>query len=150
MASARAQSAREVLDVVPMVMRFIRAQMREYGAVELSVPQFRSLLFIKRHADSPLGSVAEHLGLTPPSTTKLVDCLERRALVQRKASSADRRKISLGLTARGNALLDKATKGTQASLVEALADLEAPELKAIGVAMAALRRVFSATSRDEG
>lgn len=150
MASARAQSARDVLDVVPMVMRFIRAEMRKYGAVELSVPQFRSLLFIKRHAESPLGSVAEHLGLTPPSTTKLVDCLERQGLVQRKASSADRRKVTLGLTARGSALLDKATEGTQASLVAALAGLEVSELKAIEVAMDALKRVFAATSREQG
>ncbi|MGA2378038.1 MAG: MarR family transcriptional regulator, partial [Spirochaetia bacterium] len=61
------ECAREVLDVVPSVMRFIRTEMRSHRALDLTVPQFRSLVIIERAAGTSLTGVAEHLGLTPPS-----------------------------------------------------------------------------------
>ena len=40
--------AREILDVVPIVMRMIRAEMRSQRSADLAIPQFRALLFISR------------------------------------------------------------------------------------------------------
>lgn len=148
MAVEKDSSAREVLEVIPMAMRFIRAQMRKYGAVDLSVPQFRSLLFLRRHAGSSLGGVAEDLGMTPPSASKLIDCLERRNLVERKASSLDRRMVTIGMTPKGNELLDQAIEGTQKSISETLAALTPREISAVGLAMSALKRVLSLAKHD--
>ena len=146
----RDSSAQEVLEVIPMAMRFIRAQMRKYGSVDLSVPQFRSLMFLRRHAGSSLGGVAEHLGMTPPSASKLIDCLERRKLVERKASPSDRRMVTLGLTTEGNELLDQAIEGAQKSISATLAALEPQELSALDLALAALKRILSVTKHDPG
>jgi hypothetical protein len=38
-----------LLDVLPQVMRAIRAEMRSHRALGLSVPQFRALGFVRRH-----------------------------------------------------------------------------------------------------
>jgi hypothetical protein len=54
--------AREVMETVPLVMRFIRTEMRSRRAPSLSVPQFRVLTFLSRRPGAPLSSVAEHLG----------------------------------------------------------------------------------------
>jgi DNA-binding MarR family transcriptional regulator len=83
MANVEKDCAREILDVKPVVMRFIRAEMRRHRAPGLSVPQFRTLVFIERSEGSSLGTVAEHLGLTPPSACKLVDGLRERRLIFR-------------------------------------------------------------------
>jgi len=79
MAKAERRCAREVLEAVPVVMRFIRAQMSSHRALDLSVPQFRSLVFIERNGGSSLGEVAENLGLTPPSASALINVLQGRA-----------------------------------------------------------------------
>lgn len=136
------ETARQVLEVVPAVMRTVRAQMRESGAANLSVPQFRTLGFIDRHRGASLSDVAEHIGLTLPSMSKLVDGLVARKLVIRQSHADDRRRITLGLTARGCAVLQSARESTQASLVERIATLTENERVIVVHAMQILQPLF--------
>ena len=60
----------QVLEVVPTVMRFIRTQMRSHRSLDLSVPQFRALVFIERTDGASLGvspriSADPSVGLCP-------------------------------------------------------------------------------------
>ncbi len=146
--------AREVLDVVPSVMRFIRCELRGHRATGLSVPQFRALLYIHRNPDaSPMG-VSGNLGLTPATTSALVDGLVRRALLHRGSSAQYRRKVTLSLTASGRKTMESTLLATQKSLGTALAGLHPADLHALTEAMACLRRVFAAVAssgvRGEG
>jgi DNA-binding MarR family transcriptional regulator len=143
MPTRAAECAREVLDVVPAVMRFIRSEMRCHRAAGLSVPQFRALTFLNRRAGASLSAVAEHLGLTPPSTSKLVDGLVERRLLSRQPSAADRRRITLTLTPAGQAILETARHETQARLAEVLAVLPPRDAEAVVRAMQALRPIFA-------
>jgi hypothetical protein len=43
------ESARELLDVVPIVMKEIRSLMRSQGSSDLTIPQFRTLAFVNRN-----------------------------------------------------------------------------------------------------
>ncbi len=79
--------AREVLDIVPIVMRVIRTEMRNQGSAEMGMPQFRALLFISRNPGSSLLAVAHHLGLTSPTVSKMVDGLVLNSLVRRRVFS---------------------------------------------------------------
>ncbi len=137
------QCAREVLETVPVLMRYIRAQMRSHRGADLSVPQLRTLLFVNRNQGAALGSLAEHLGLTSPSASKLVEELVKRKLLARSPSTADRRKISLGISPAGKRLLETVLKDTQGKLSAALAALAADDLQAVDQAMAALRNCFA-------
>ena len=135
--------ARELVEVVPVVMRSIRAAMRRYRAGDLSVPQFRTLLFIRRNPGASLSEIAEHLGLTPPSASAKIDGLVTRDLVKRRESKNDRRRIHLTLTAEGEALLARAGQETQAYLAERLAALSETEIDQVMRAMQSLRPVFT-------
>ncbi len=135
--------AREVLEVVPLVMRTIRTRMRQSRARELSVPQFRTLLYIHRHPDASLTDVAEYLGSTAPSTSALVDGIVARNLVKRQESQVDRRRITLNLTDQGKSILDAAHDETQTFLAELLAGLSALERDTVVQAMHALRQIFT-------
>lgn len=139
--------AREVLDVVPSVMRFIRTEMRSHRALGLSVPQFRSLVFIERSAGTSLNGVAAHLGLTPPSVCKLIDGLSNRGMVQRMQSPGDRRRLTIEITAEGAQALARARSAAQKSLSRLLGSLNAEELSIVARAMSDMRRVFAPGAR---
>ncbi len=144
--------AREVLDVVPSVMRFIRTEMRSHRALDLSVPQFRSLVFIERSAGTSLNGLAAHLGLTPPSACKLIDGLSSRGMVKRRESTGDRRRLTMEITAEGAQALARARSAALKSLSRLLGSLDAEELSSVTRAMSDLRRVFAAGAhpRSEG
>ncbi len=142
--------AQAVLEVVPVVMRTIRARMRQHRAADLSVPQFRTLAFIDRNAGASLSDVAEHIGLTLPSMSKIVDGLVARKLVIRETHPEDRRRMILTLTRSGQTALVTSRKATRACLAEMLAPLSDAERMTIVKAMENLREVFSPESNGRG
>jgi MarR family transcriptional regulator for hemolysin len=137
-----AECAREVLDTVPLIMRTVRSEMRSHRTPDLTVPQFRALTFIHRHPGASLSKAAEHMGLTLPSMSKIVDGLVARQLVLRHTPPEDRRRVSLALTASGQATLRAAREATQARLAEALQTLSPAQRVCIIEAMRTLRPLF--------
>lgn len=134
--------ARDLLETVPLVMRFIRDPVRRGRAAGLSLPQFRALNFLHRVTDSSLSAVAGHLGLSLPAMSRLVNGLVARGLVERRTVATNRRQVALALTARGQAVLEKVRGGIRRRLAEALKSLPAAEQKTIQRAMQALRNAF--------
>jgi DNA-binding MarR family transcriptional regulator len=136
------ECARELLDVVPLIMRDIRTQMRRRRTPDLTVPQFRTLLFVSRNAGASLSEVADHIGLALSSTSKLVDDLIRGGLMTRQEQSSDRRRVSLVVTPRGATLLEVSRKGTLEYLAEKLEGISGAERETILKAIKGLRCVF--------
>jgi DNA-binding MarR family transcriptional regulator len=136
------EAALDILETVPMVMRVLRAEMRQHRQTGLSVPQFRSLAFLKGRPGAALNSLAEHIGLTPASTSKLVDGLVERNLVERRDALEDRRRIMLSLTPQGLSVWEDAFEHTRAFLAERLAGLSETEREALQGSMRVLRPLF--------
>jgi DNA-binding MarR family transcriptional regulator len=136
------ECARQLLDTTPQIMRFIRAEMRSHRGHDLSVPQFRTLTFINRNPEVSLSHLADHLGLTLPSTSKLVDGLVNQKIVTRRESKEDRRRLTLALTKNGEDILRVAREATQNHLKDVLHKLSADELSTIIRAMNLLQPLF--------
>jgi len=143
------ECARQVLETVPLVMRTVRAEMRRHRAADLSVPQFRTLTFLSRQAGASLSQVAEHIGLTLPSMSSLVEGLVERKLILRNTHSVDRRRVTLTLTARGQSVLEAAHGATQAALAEKLAALAPQDRTIVVQAMQAVRPIFEPDTYGE-
>jgi DNA-binding MarR family transcriptional regulator len=141
--------AQEVLEVVPVVMRTIRAELRRHRAADLSIPQFRTLAFIDRQTDASLSDVAEHIGLTLPSMSKIVEGLVVRKFVTRQTHATDRRRMMLALTARGQTALQTSREATRACLAEDLATLSQRQRDTIAQAMEILRPVFTSPGETQ-
>jgi DNA-binding MarR family transcriptional regulator len=141
--------AREVLDVVPLVMRVLRAEMRSQRGPQLSVPHFRVLAFLGNNEGASLSEVAEYVGLRLPSMSTLVDGLVTRGLVSRAPSAVDRRRLALCLTTRGRATLNAARRATQARLVKQLATLPPEQQATVAAAMETLRGLFATRTAEE-
>jgi DNA-binding MarR family transcriptional regulator len=140
------ECAREVLDVVPLVMRAIRAELRRHRSADLTLAQFRALAFVNRQGRASLSEVAEALGLSLPSMSKMVDGLVGRGFMTRIEDPADRRRVVLALTEAGNANLQAALDATETCLAQSLVRLPEDRRRSVVQAMAALREVFSQDS----
>ncbi|HOA75136.1 MAG TPA: MarR family transcriptional regulator [Phycisphaerae bacterium] len=142
-ASLAGQCAREVLAGIPGVMRFIRGQMRANRA-GLTVPQFRTLVFLSLNDRPSLSELADHLGLSLPAASRMVDLLVRRTLIQRSPQPHDRRRVCLGLTAMGRQKFQAAHEATRQALADNLSRLSRSELTRLREGMRVLCRVFAA------
>ena len=142
MSATPEEAASELLEVVPVVMKEIRTEMRSRRSPDLTVPQFRALAFIDRNKGASLSAVASHMGLTLPSTSRLVDVLIARRLLTREDNPADRRRVKLGVTSRGLTILGNSRRGTLDYLAKKLGGISADDRKVIVEGMAAIRRVF--------
>ncbi len=141
--SSVGECAHEVLDVVPMVFRVIRAELRKHSAKEMSVPQYRMLAFVYRNEGASLSEVGDHIGLTLPTMSLLVDGLVARGLVSRRTDPEDRRRMTLTLTEAGRARLESARAATMANLEERLRQLSASDRATITTTMRMLSELFT-------
>jgi DNA-binding MarR family transcriptional regulator len=135
--------ASELLDVVPAIMRQIRQHMRAASVAELSVPQFRTLRFLDCRRGCSLSDLAEHIGLSLPSASKLVQLLLTRGYVHREIDPIDRRRTILAPTPKGKRVIKIARQATQEFLAEQLSELSEDRRSEVIAAMQTLRKVFS-------
>ena len=137
-ASAPDATAQAVLEIIPALMRRIREESHRYRPRSLTVPQMRALGYIRRTPGTSLSGVAEHLGVTPPTASALVDRLVRMDLVRRKADPAERRRAVLTISPEGRALWTWTTAKIRETLRGDLRSLSTRELDDVRKALETL------------
>lgn len=135
--------AEAALEVIPMVMRVIRKEFRSQRDPALSLPEFRSLLFINRSPGCALNEVAEHIGLEAPATSKLVEHLVQRRLVKRQKDAGDRRRVNLSVLPKGKLSIDSAFHHTRLFLAKRFAHLTEGQRRNLLDSMEILKSAFS-------
>ena len=131
------------LETAPPVMRAIRALMRAGRGDDLSLPQYRALGYVGRHPGASLSAVADHLGLSTPAASRLVDALVEKGLVERAAAPMDRRYITLYLAEQGEALHARTRSQALAGLSARLEGLSPDERALLARALPILRGLFA-------
>jgi long-chain acyl-CoA synthetase len=101
-------------------------------SLELSLPQYR-VLSLLGDGSSASSALAGRLAVSPPSVTAVVDGLVARGLVERHADAADRRRLTLVLTAQGLEVLHAAETAVDARLGEVAEYLEDPSSAAAAI-----------------
>ena len=139
--------AHELMDTAPKIIQSIRVEMRRGHGSDLSISQFRTLRFIQRNPDSSLTDLADQLGLSLPSVSKLVDGLVKKELISRQESPTDRRQLTLVLTRNGESIINSARASAKANLANILSCLSNEELKTVHQALELLFPLFAPQSR---
>ncbi len=103
----------------------------------------------KRNPNSSLSDLADHLGITPPSVSKLVDGLVKQELVSRREATTDRRKLTLELTHNGMSIINSAQAHAHANLAKTLSGLSNEKLKTIHEAMELLHPLFVPPCKEQ-
>jgi DNA-binding MarR family transcriptional regulator len=109
-------------------LSFLVHGLLEHRAAEhdLSIIQTR-LLGVLRDRKPTMNELAKLLELDKSSVTGLVDRAERRGLVVRVPSTADRRVVLVSLTVRGRSLVSQASAGFEADVAGLLGCLSPSE-----------------------
>ncbi|MBD2198986.1 MULTISPECIES: MarR family winged helix-turn-helix transcriptional regulator [Calothrix] len=139
------ECAARVMETVPLLMRFIRADMRSHNAESLSIPQLRSLAFLNRNPGASLSEVAEHLGVTCATASTTIERLVQRNLVERNDHPQERRRIVLNLTEAGTMLLKQSQATTRAHIADILESLTPEQVSNLEEGLTLLKNVFEQT-----
>jgi len=139
------QCAAKMMDTVPLLMRFIRAEMRTHSSDCISIPQLRSLAFLNRQPGASLSELAEHLGVTCATASTTIERLVQRLLVERTDHPQERRRIVLSLTVAGKLLLEQSQEKTRAQIADILDGLTPEEILRITESLTLLKNVFEPT-----
>lgn len=128
-----------ILDTLRSIVRELRLASRE--AEQRVGVHGAQLHALRRLADSPATSLTELADRTHTdisSVSVVVSRLVEQGLVARKSADDDRRRLSLGLTARGRALLRRAPETGTSRLLRAAANLTDREVHALATGLSKL------------
>ncbi|MBW4633026.1 MAG: MarR family transcriptional regulator [Iphinoe sp. HA4291-MV1] len=139
------ECAAKLMETIPLLMRFIRADMRTHSADSLSIPQLRSLAFLNRNPGASISEVADHLGVTCATASTTIERLVQRNLVERTDNPQERRRVILNLTKEGKQQLEQSQEKTRAHIVEILECLTPEQVAHIEEGLALLKDVFEQT-----
>jgi len=141
-ASLAGRCSQALIEAVPQVMRALHGEMRRHGAPVLSIPQLRVLAYLHHHPGACLFHVAEHLGVSRPTTSIMVERLVRRRMVSRATDPEERRRVVLALTALGARHLERARQSAQAHMATMLARLSPRALERINEGLVLMLDAF--------
>ena len=133
--------ARELVAAVPPAIWFIRAQMRAHRK-GLSLPQFRVLVLVNAQPSLSLSVLAENLGSSLPTASRMVGGLVDKGLLTRNGCDQDRRQLALKITDEGRAVLRDAWANARSAVAAKLAGLTDGQRATIGEAMGHLQEIF--------
>ena len=114
---------------------------------DLSFQQWVALKVIRDGVARSAGDLARELGNTTGATTRLIDALEARGLLERDRGCADRRVVQLVLTEAGEALVLALQLSVVDAWNEVLADFEQSEVERF---VASMVRLLAAVERVTG
>ena len=141
--------ASEILETIPVLMRVIRGEMRRQRGPSLSIAEFRALSFIGAHEGTGLSAVAEHVGLSLPSTSRIIDNLIENSLVLRSPSPHDRRRLFLSATDQGRLDMERMRSAAGRHLRARVGRIDASAQTEMVRALRGLREVFSGEEPGE-
>ena len=78
-------------------------------AEEVTLTQYRTLVVLASRGPQNLAGLADAVGVTPATATRMCDRLVRKDLIRRRTERDDRRQLRVALTAKGRSLVDAVT-----------------------------------------
>jgi DNA-binding MarR family transcriptional regulator len=134
-------AAREILTIVPLVMRTVAAELRAAG--ELPAPAHFGLLSMLSAQPRTLTELATLQGVSLPTMSNSITAMVQRGWVRRTAPGADRRVIVIEVTEGGRGALDRVGRAAEAHLAELLTPVDAISRRRLQAGLVVLRRIFA-------
>jgi DNA-binding MarR family transcriptional regulator len=110
----------------------------QLGELRLGFTQLAGLYVLADGSTLTVGELAEAIGRSPSATSRLVDGLVRRRLVERTEEPEDRRQRTLRLTPRGHAILRVVDRARADQFLRAVRPLPTAERAIVAMGVAAL------------
>ncbi len=149
--SASATELAEVLErfLTKMVWTEYRRCARELNTLDLTYPQFHTLLAIHHHSPGcTMGTLAEETNQVSATVTGIIDRLVERDLVARTRHPDDRRQVLVQLTDLGLEKLKNVFKMRRQRLMRVLAHIDTPQQAQLVAAFKQYMDVTKAVSQN--
>lgn len=138
--------AAQLLELFPRLVRELRQELDPASrGAGLTVAQYRILCHLKEEPATNK-ALAEQAGVSVAATSRMVDGLAERGLVERARDRADKRQCQLRLTAEGRAELEGFRKQAGQVLRRRLLGLQRSDLLEVERALAVLLATFGPAS----
>jgi MarR family transcriptional regulator, organic hydroperoxide resistance regulator len=93
-------------DAFAQAVRRARGTQAQNRDESLTLSQYALLQALSERETARVQELATEAGVTPPTATRILDALERRAIVSRSRSAEDRRGVTVALTELGREALN--------------------------------------------
>jgi DNA-binding MarR family transcriptional regulator len=141
-AGARVPNVRQISERIAMGRALWRELVvgfaSQLGELRLGFTQLAALYVLADGSTTTVGDLAEVLGRSPSATSRLVDGLARRRLVERYEEPEDRRQRIVALTQRGKALLRSVDRARADQFLTTVRPLPTTERAVVAMGVAAL------------
>ena len=134
-------TAREILEIIPLVMRTVAAELRAAG--EMPAPAHFGLLSILSVRPRMLSDLASLQGVSLPTMSNSISAMVERGWVRREAPDGDRRVVMIDVTPTGRAALERVSRAAEAHLADVLTPLDLPARRRLVGGLGVLRKVFA-------
>jgi DNA-binding MarR family transcriptional regulator len=118
----------ELVDAVLSASRVLVAvaarSLAEVGE-EVTLTQYRSLVVLASRGPQAVAALADAVGVTSPTASRMCDRLVRKGLVTRRAERRDRRQMRISLSAAGRRLVEGVTARRRAEIEQLVASIPA-------------------------
>ena len=141
-ASSRVSNPRQISERIAMGRALWRELVigfaTQLGELRLGFTQLAALYVLAEGRTTTVSDLADAIGRSPSATSRLVDGLVRRRLVERRPETEDRRQRTIWLTPRGRAILRVVDRGRAQQFLDAVRPLPSAERRLIAMGVAAL------------
>jgi len=141
-ARSRMQNPRELSDRIAMGRAIWRDLVigfaAQLGELNLGFTQLAAMYALADSGTMTVADLADALGRSPSATSRLVDALVARQLVERRQDSEDRRQRTVALTGRGQALLGIVDRARAEEFLSIVRPLPSAERAVVAMGVAAL------------
>jgi DNA-binding MarR family transcriptional regulator len=134
------ETAREILKIVPLVMRTVAAELRANG--ELPAPAHFGLLTLLCAEARTLSELAQRQGVSLPTMSNSISAMVERGWVRRSSPERDRRVVIIDVTPTGRAVVERVSRAAEGHLAERLSPVDAAAGRRIQAGLSALRTIF--------
>ena len=143
---AHPPDVRVALDAFRHIVQALRVGRAGEGYAGLGSAQLFALQQIAEHPDASINDVAALTCTHQSSVSVVIQRLVRQRLVAKVASSQDRRRQRLAVTAKGRRLLGRAPVAVQEHLIAAIAALPGTDRRALARSLSAVARLVARDS----
>lgn len=86
------------------------------AAEEVTLTQYRTLVVLASRGPQNLAGLAEAIGVTPATATRMCDRLVRKKLISRRVERGNRRNVRVALSPTGRALVNTVTEARRGEI----------------------------------
>jgi DNA-binding MarR family transcriptional regulator len=140
-------AARQIVEVIPLVMRTLALEMRSTGY--LPMPAHCRLLLILAERPHNLSELADEQAVSLPTMSNSISTLVERGLVTRVRAPHDRRMVLVELTPAGRAALEAMRNAVEERMARKLSCLSPAECERVLAGLELLRGCFARIPSDE-